>query len=84
MITRPALYVVVQWKSCLVALLFILKEKDSTAPTTGSVIMVSKYQWPSSALSEKEMQILFNEKQRTGKSINLLIKEAVLKTYHTN
>ena len=46
--------------------------------------MSAKYQWPSSALSEKEMQVLFKEKQRTGKSINLLIKEAVIKTYFTN
>jgi hypothetical protein len=39
--------------------------------------MKSKYQWPASALSEKEMRALYNEKIRTQTPINKLIKMAV-------
>ncbi|NOG47911.1 MAG: hypothetical protein HND50_21910 [Calditrichaeota bacterium] len=39
--------------------------------------MSSKYRWPSSALSEEEMQALYQKKQQTQKPINQLIKEAV-------
>ena len=41
--------------------------------------MSLKYQWPSSALTQKEMRALYKEKIRTQKPINLLIKEAVMK-----
>lgn len=42
---------------------------------------MSKYKWPASEIDEKTMRILFEMKQRTGKSISLLIKEAIVKTY---
>ncbi|MCB9059056.1 MAG: hypothetical protein H6627_10850 [Calditrichae bacterium] len=45
---------------------------------------MSKYQWPASALDPYEMQLLYREKQRSGKSITLLIREAVLKAYDSH
>ncbi len=39
--------------------------------------MSLKYQWPSSALTEKEMRALYKEKIRTQTPINKLIKMAV-------
>ena len=39
--------------------------------------MKSKYQWPSSALSEKEMRALYKEKLKTQTPINQLIKKAI-------
>ena len=39
--------------------------------------MSLKYQWPSSALTEKEMRALHKEKIRTQTPINQLIKMAV-------
>ena len=42
---------------------------------------VKKYSWPASAVSEKEMQILYDMRQKTKKPISKLIKEAIRKTY---
>jgi hypothetical protein len=38
---------------------------------------MSKYQWPASRLDEKEMVLLFQEKQKTEKSICELLRRAV-------
>ena len=38
---------------------------------------MSKYQWPASSLDEKEMALLFHEKQKTKKSICELLRRAV-------
>jgi len=38
---------------------------------------MSKYQWPASRLDEKEMALLFHEKQKTKKSICELLRKAV-------
>ena len=38
---------------------------------------MSKYQWPASRLDEKEMALLFQEKQKTKKSICELLRRAV-------
>jgi hypothetical protein len=38
---------------------------------------MSKYQWPASRLDEKEMALLFHEKQKTKKSICELLRRAV-------
>lgn len=43
--------------------------------------MKSKYQWPASSLSDKEMSLLYQEKQRTKKSICELLRTAVLIAY---
>jgi hypothetical protein len=40
--------------------------------------MKSKYQWPSLALSEKEMRTLYRDKFKTQTPINQLIKKAIL------
>jgi hypothetical protein len=42
---------------------------------------VKKYSWPASAVSEKDMQILYDMRQKTKKPISKLIKEAIRKTY---
>ena len=47
------------------------KEKDS----------MKKYSWPASAVSEKDMQILYDMRQKTQKPIPQLIKEAIRITY---
>ncbi len=39
--------------------------------------MTSKYQWPASRLGEKEMALLFWEKQKTKSSICELLRRAV-------
>ena len=39
--------------------------------------MNNKYQWPSSAFTEKEMRALYKEKIRTQTPINKLIKMAI-------
>ena len=38
---------------------------------------MSKYQWPASGLTEKEMEILFKTKQETRESICRLLQKAV-------
>ncbi len=38
---------------------------------------MNKYQWPASRLDEKEMALLFQEKQRTKESICELLRRAV-------
>ena len=38
---------------------------------------MNKYQWPASRLDEKEMALLFHQKQKTGKSICELLRKAV-------
>ncbi len=38
---------------------------------------MNKYQWPASRLDEKEMALLFQEKQKTKKSICELLRKAV-------
>jgi len=38
---------------------------------------MTKYQWPASGLTEKEMEILFRTKQETKESICGLLKKAV-------
>jgi hypothetical protein len=43
--------------------------------------MMGRYQWPASRLDKKEMALLFNEKQRTGKSICELLRIAVHTAY---
>jgi hypothetical protein len=42
---------------------------------------MKKYSWPASAVSEKEMQILYDMRQKTKKPISKLNKEAIRKTY---
>jgi hypothetical protein len=42
---------------------------------------VSKYQWPASRLGEQEMALLFQEKQKTQKSICELLRIAVHTAY---
>ena len=42
---------------------------------------MGRYQWPASRLDKQEMALLFNEKQRTGKSICELLRMAVYKAY---
>ena len=39
--------------------------------------MTSKYQWPASRLGDKEMVLLFQEKQRAKTSICELLRRAV-------
>lgn len=43
--------------------------------------MTGKYQWPASSLSDKEMSLLYKEKQKTKKSICELLRIAVVITY---
>ncbi len=38
---------------------------------------MGKYQWPASRLDEKEMALLFQERQKTKKSICELLRRAV-------
>ena len=38
---------------------------------------MNKYQWPASRLDEKEMALLFQEKQKTKESICELLRRAV-------
>jgi len=38
---------------------------------------MGKYQWPASRLDEKEMALLFHEKQKTKNSICELLRRAV-------
>ena len=40
-----------------------------------------KYPWPASAITEKEMQMLYNMRRQSKKPITKLIKEAINKTY---
>ena len=54
-------------KKCL-ALFSFLRPTDS---------IMNKYQWPASRLEEKEMVLLFHEKQKTKKSICELLRRAV-------
>jgi len=42
---------------------------------------MNKYQWPASHLDEKEMALLFHQKQKTGKSICELLRMAVHEAY---
>jgi hypothetical protein len=42
---------------------------------------MNKYQWPASRLDEKEMALLFHQKQKTGKSICELLRMAVHAAY---
>ena len=42
---------------------------------------MKKYPWPASAVSEKEMEILYNMRQKTNIPITKLIREAIRKTY---
>lgn len=39
---------------------------------------VNKYQWPASAITDAEMQALYQIKQKTKTPINQLIKKAIL------
>jgi len=43
--------------------------------------MKKDYPWPASQLTDKVMELLYEERKRNGKPITVLIKEAVLKTY---
>lgn len=43
-----------------------------------------KYVWPSSQIGEYEMRLLYYERERTGKPITILIKEAVSIAYGCN
>ena len=43
--------------------------------------MTSKYQWPASRLGDKEMTLLFREKQRAKTSICELLRRAVNTAY---
>ena len=45
---------------------------------------MNKYQWPASRLDEKEMALLFQEKQRTKESICELLRRAVHIAYGDN
>ena len=45
---------------------------------------MNKYQWPASRLDEKEMALLFQEKQNTKKSICELLRLAVHTAYGNN
>jgi hypothetical protein len=40
-----------------------------------------RYPWPASAVSEKEMQMLYNMRQKSKIPITKLVKEAIRKTY---
>ncbi len=40
-----------------------------------------KYPWPASAVTDKEMEVLYNMRQQTKTPISKLIKEAINKTY---
>lgn len=42
---------------------------------------MGKYQWPASRLDEKEMALLFQERQKTKKSICELLRRAVYIAY---
>jgi len=42
---------------------------------------MNKYQWPASRLDEKEMALLFREKQKAKKSICELLRRAVHTAY---
>ena len=42
---------------------------------------MNKYQWPASRLDEKEMALLFRERQKTGRSICELLRMAVHSAY---
>ena len=42
---------------------------------------MSKYQWPASKLTEKEMELLFLARESTGRSICELLKDAVHTAY---
>jgi len=41
-----------------------------------------RYPWPASAISEKEMEMLYNMRRQSKKPITKLIKEAIKKTYN--
>ena len=43
-----------------------------------------RYCWPASALTEKEMRLLYDERTRTRKAISVLIREAVVERYGKN
>ena len=43
--------------------------------------MKKDYPWPASQLTDKVMELLYEERKRNGKPITVLIREAVLKTY---
>jgi len=43
--------------------------------------MKQKYPWPASLLDERDMEVLFHAKQKSGKPITLLIKEAINQMY---
>lgn len=40
-----------------------------------------RYPWPASRLTEEEMQILYEQRQKQKKPITQLLKEAVRQTY---
>ena len=40
-----------------------------------------KYPWPASAVSEKEMEMLYYMREKTKTPITQLVKEAIQKTY---
>jgi len=42
---------------------------------------MKKYPWPASAVSEKEMELLYNMRQKKKIPITKLVKEAINKTY---
>ena len=46
--------------------------------------MKKDYSWPASQLTDKEMELLYEERKRNGKPITVLIREAVLKTYSSS
>jgi len=43
--------------------------------------MKPKYNWPSSAISEEEMALLYKARKENGKPISKLIKEAIKRCY---
>jgi len=40
-----------------------------------------RYPWPASQLTEDEMRLLFEQRQKQKKPITVLLKEAVQQTY---
>ena len=42
---------------------------------------IMNYHWPASKLTKEEMELLYNVRQRTKKTMTLLIKEAIQKMY---
>jgi len=55
--------------------------RQSSASSRPDQTMKQKYPWPASLLDERDMEVLFHAKQKSGKPITLLIKEAINQMY---